>query len=111
MSWTPAASWVVRRRAVVGGRAVDRGGVPWTAGERLALAADPPGRRFACHMRGDGSFFFLNVPAGRCALERSDDAGKVVQTKKVVVAPYASDSRMPVVQIDLEVVDPGRASE
>lgn len=116
MSWTVVTGWAVRRRAVVGGhavhavRAVNGDELPYTDAACLALKAEPPGRRFACHMRSDGRFFFLDVPPGRYALERSDAADKVAQTKKVVVVPYASDTRMPVVQIDLEVVDPGHAS-
>lgn len=107
---TAIASWEVRRRAVVGGRALVAGR-PYTDADRLALNAVPPGRRFACHGRSDGSFFFLDVPPGRYSLDRSDVSGKVVQTKKIVVKPYAADTRMPVVQVDLEIKDPSVADE
>lgn len=106
MTWNMIVSWELRRRAVVGGRALDRAGRPYTDASALALNGLRPPRRFACHMRRDGSFFFLDVPPGRYTLDRCDAAGSVVQTKKVVVAPFAPSDPVPVVSVDLEIVDP-----
>jgi hypothetical protein len=103
MSWRTLVSWQLRRRAVVGGRMVD------AAGERVAGCArvvlNPKTQRapIECHARRDGSFFFLDVPSGKYSLEGFDDSGKAIRQRDIVVKPYETDTRMPVVQVDLEV--------
>lgn len=109
MTWAVIASWELRRRAVVGGRTVDGAGRPLRDPSRLALNAVPAGRRYACHLRRDGCFFFLDVPPGAYSLDRSNHDDKVVQSRQVVVAPYVDDTRMPVVWIDLGPMDEGHA--
>jgi hypothetical protein len=96
----------IRRRAVVAGRLPPAADYQTTDAHRLVLNTVPPQRRFECHLRRDGRFFFLDVPAGSYTLGWSDDAGKVSESQTVVVAPYTSDTRMPMVQIDLEAAGP-----
>lgn len=104
----------VHRRAVVAGRAFDAQGRLFLDGASLSLAAvDPalPGaspapwaRRFDCHMRADGSFFFLDVPAGRYRLDRRDAGGEVVQSGDVTVPPVDPSEKVPVARIEFEIV-------
>ena len=95
--------WTIRRRAVVAGR-VPLSAVPTVAGShRLALSSVPEARRFEGRLRRDGRFFFLDIPPGQYTFDWRDASGKVLETTKVSVAPYAADARMPVVQIDLDV--------
>lgn len=100
----------IRRRAVVAGRLPPAAEQLLVDPDRLALNTMPPQRRFGCHLRRDGRFFFLDVPVGNYTLDWSDDSGKVLESKEVVVTPYATDTRMPVVQIDLEAAGPKAAA-
>lgn len=106
MTWHTVPAREVRRRAVVSGRVVDGAGRPYARACTLALVRLKPERRFAGQMRAGGCFFFLDVPPGRYTLDRCDAAGAVVQTKKLVVPAYTADTRMPVMNVDVEIVDP-----
>jgi len=103
MSAAPVARVVVRRRAVVAGRAVDASGKPVDAA-RLSLrdALDPTARVHACHVRRDGGFFFLDVPPGRYALNRADAAGAVEHSTEVVVPQADREARPPLVSVVLD---------
>lgn len=95
----------MRRRAVVGGRAVDKAGLPFTDASVLVLTGGKPPRRFNGQMRRDGSFFFLDVPAGAYTLSCCNASGHVLQTKKVVVPQASADAPLPLVSVDLKIVD------
>ena len=136
MRWKTFARWELRRRAVVCGRAFDKTGNPFTDAANLWLcrvpdetapvaskrrrkteqaASDLPDphasrvRRHACHMRRDGSFFFLDVEPGRYVLNRFDEAGAIVQTKAILLPPFDRQAKVPIVSIEFEIVE--RTSE
>lgn len=102
----------VRRRAVLAGRCVDADGRPVERGICLSLALVPDdGRRRSATMRPGGVFFFLDVPAGRHELIRSDAGGAVAQTMTVDIPPCDPPAKLPAVTVDFAVVDtkpPGR---
>lgn len=106
MTRSAPGSSSIRRRAVVAGRLLPAAEQALAGPDRLALSSVPPQRRFKCHLRPGGRFFFLDVPAGNYTLDLFDDAGAVLESKKVAVTTYARDTRMPVVQIDLEIAGP-----
>ena len=103
MSWRTLDSWQLRRRAVVGGRMVDAAGERVAGCARVVLNPKTQGASRECHARRDGSFFFLDVPSGKYSLEGFDGSGKAIKARDIVVKPYGTDARMPVVQVDLEV--------
>jgi hypothetical protein len=112
MTRTPVARVVLRRRAVVAGRAVDAAGTPCIGASTLVLreaTGDAPRER-ACHMRRDGSFFFLDVPPGRHALNRIDAAGAIEHSIKVVVPNAGPDARLPLVSVELEPHEAAKAN-
>lgn len=94
--------WTIRRRAVVAGRLPPAAMRSLLESHQLALSSVPEARRLEGRLRRDGRFFFLDVPPGQYTFDWRDASGKVLETTKVTVAPYAADARMPVVQIDLE---------
>ena len=129
----PPAHSVLRRRAIVSGRAIGAEGTPFDDGtslslrfmpgddagispkrrrqgknstEQPALRADKHVRRFACHMRRDGWFFFLDVPPGKYTLDRHGPDGEVAQSRDVLVPPYKPDAKSPIVTVAFELVGP-----
>jgi hypothetical protein len=70
---------------------------------RLVLSRKPQGAVLAGHARRDGSYFFLDVPSGKYTLEGSDAFDQPIKAREIVVKPYETDTRMPVVRVDLEV--------
>lgn len=129
MRWRTHARWEVRRRAVVGGRALDAEGrpladasslklcrvaddaAPAAAPKRKGKSAKPapdvqaaPVRCYPAHLKRDGSFFFLDVPSGRYVLRQIDAAGAVVKTQDVVLAPFDLQAALPIVGVEFEVV-------
>jgi hypothetical protein len=99
----------LRRRAVVAGRARDAQGRPFGDAAALTLRAAPPDaaldawrRPFACHLRPDGGFFFLDVPEGRHLLEQTDIDGAVVRSRELWVPASAPARRWPLTSIDFE---------
>ncbi|HSI25936.1 MAG TPA: hypothetical protein VK948_00895 [Aeromicrobium sp.] len=106
MTWRLIERLQVRRRAVLAGCCVDADGQPVDRGLRLALATVPDdGRRRPAHLRPGGTFFFLDVPAGRHALIRLDAGGAIAQTIPVVVPASDPPAKLPVVTVDFAVVD------
>ena len=131
MNPSPNGRVHLRRRAVLAGRAFDAQGRPFVDGERLSLcAADevaparspakraasgsgtpkPHGapaswkRHFRCHMRRDGCFFFLDVPAGRYVLQQVDPSGAIVQSREVSIPKADPSERVPVARVEFEIV-------
>ena len=113
----------VRHRAVVCGRAFDAEGRPFVDAASLSLCAvdeaaasasgtkrmagkmtAPWTRRFACHIRPDGSFYFLDVPAGHYMLNRFDNAGAVVQSRDVLLPLVDPSEKVPVARVEFEIV-------
>ena len=127
MNSSPAGRVQLRRRAVLAGRAFDAQGRPFVDGERLSLCAADEGaaarstakrastakphaapapwkRHFRCHMRRDGCFFFLDVPAGRYVLQQVDPSGAVVQSREVSIPKADPSERVPVARVEFEIV-------
>ena len=108
MNASSVARIEVRHRAVLAGRCLDSDGKPPAKPPRLVLDTMPAfGKRRTARLRTGGEvFFFLDVPAGRYALERLDADGAVVQSQAVEVPADDSRAKPPFVTVDFALSDP-----
>jgi len=112
--------WIVlRRRVAIAGRVVDDAGVPADGGV-LSMRAQPatsprrPGRRGAdappmnhfvqlheTRVRGDGFYFFLDLPAGEYLIDGRDARDRAIEPRSISIAPVVGPAAKPLLGINL----------
>lgn len=132
-AWRSVASWERRHRVIVAGRAFCDDGEPFIdagsmwlvrtsdasapavskrkdkrAGTVAVVASDgeAAGRRYACRIRADGRFFFLDVPAGRYVLQRAARDAAGAHSQDVTVPAFDEKTKLPVVNLEFEIARP-----
>ena len=58
-------------------------------------------RRYCAHVRSDGLYFFLDLPAGNYVLSGKDERGRPIENKPVSIPPASGPGMLPVLGVDL----------
>jgi len=124
MTTAESDGWIVMRsRVSLAGRVTAVGGDIATGGVltlTTAQGADrhkatsPPHdirRRYDTHIRPDGFYFFLDLPAGDYVLNGQDERGSEIEAKQVSIPPAEGSGPLDVVDVDLSASTRSDADE
>jgi hypothetical protein len=123
MTTAKSDGWIVMRcRVSLAGRVTGADGGIATGGALSLTAADdgdrqkatspPPDRprRYDTHIRWDGFYFFLDLPAGDYVLNGQDESGNPIAAQRVSIVPADGSGPLDVIGADLSAStksDPG----
>jgi len=116
--------WIVMRsRVSLAGRVTDAGGKVASGGvlnltalrgpdqRNARLAPHAVARRYDTRIRGDGFYFFLDLPAGDYVLDGRDQRGNEIEAKRVSIPPLDSAGRLHIVDVDLSASPTANADD